>query len=513
MFKQCLWSMVLLASFGQVAFAEEGAPPAFPGAVGQGATATGGRGGDVYHVTNLLDYDHHKGQAKIPGSFRHAIRSAEGPRTIVFDVGGPIALAGPLEILKSDITIAGQTSPSSITFWGYPVEISKASNVIVRYVRFRLGDFHARKPGTVSSSSTSALARDLDPTNGNCGYIGNGCDRIILDHISTSWGIDETLSVTKCRNVTIQNSIIAEALNNSYHPKGRHGYGSLLRGTLTADDQAAGEGGYTLYGNLWASNRGRNPSVGGHQKLEKGQSEDERLRTDVNLVNNVIYNWGDRPSHRSDLGQVRINMIGNVYVNGPASKKPYIFANDDEPGTQLYHAGNVHDRNQDSTHDNNVIDTPEAIERAFEGFPSAEQLVGSDTGEPFSFGGTAVAGAVSAAEAYERVVESVGDSLARDAIDERIVDSLVHRTGKMIDSQEEFRNSAGKMPGIDDLATAERPEGFDTDGDGMPNEYETAQGLDPQNPADGNATTLSDTGYTNLEVYLNSLVDQRGVAR
>ena len=119
--------------------------PAFPGAVGQGAAATGGRGGDVYHVTNLSDYDDDKGEPKIPGSLRHAIRSAQGPRTIVFDVGGAIKLRAPIEIHKSKLTIAGQTAPGGITVWGYPMEISKASDVVVRYMRARTGDFNARR--------------------------------------------------------------------------------------------------------------------------------------------------------------------------------------------------------------------------------------------------------------------------------------------------------------------------------------------------------------------------------
>lgn len=502
------WSLIFLAATMPMASGAEGDfLPAFPGAVGQGAAATGGRGGDVYHVTNLEDYDHHKGQEKIPGSFRHALRSAEGPRTIVFDVGGPIALAGPLEILKDDITIAGQTSPTSITLWGYPVEVSKSSNIVIRYLRFRLGDFHARRPGAVSTSSSSPLNRDLDPTKGNAGYVGNGCDRVILDHVSVSWGMDETLSVTKCRNVTIQNSIIAESLNDSYHPKGRHGYGSLLRGVLTPEDQKAGVGGYTMYGNLWASNRGRNPSLGGHQSLEKGKTEAERLRTDVNLVNNVIYNWGDRPTHRSELGEVRVNLVGNYYVNGPSSKEPFIFHEDNTGRTFVYHQGNMHDRNQDKQLDGELIDSAEEVAVAFRGFGPSSQLMGPNDGQPFGFGEAVVGAALSAQQAYEQVLRSAGSSLVRDAVDERVIDSVVNRTGHMVDSQEEFRDADGNLPGIDDLPRGERPAGFDTDGDGMPNAFEQSHGLDPHDPSDGNGKDLSDAGYTNLEVYLNGLVE------
>jgi hypothetical protein len=220
-----IWA-VALGLWLAVPDATGAAPSAFPGAVGQGAAATGGRGGDVYVVTNLKDYDPDKGEEKIPGSFRHALRSAEGPRTIVFNVSGPIALHAPLEIRKTDLTIAGQTSPGGITVWGYPTEIGGAKNVIIRYLRCRTGDFHAR------GSKVPGGNGDMDPSSANAVHVGR-CERVILDHVSASWGIDETLSVTMCRDVTIQNCIIAESFNQSLHPKGNHGYGSLVRGDLT----------------------------------------------------------------------------------------------------------------------------------------------------------------------------------------------------------------------------------------------------------------------------------------
>ncbi|HEX2473990.1 MAG TPA: hypothetical protein VHK01_04560, partial [Lacipirellulaceae bacterium] len=251
--------VVVVTAFPAIAV---GAPlPAFPGAVGQGAAATGGRGGDVYHVSNLLDYKSDS-EPKIEGSLRHAIRSANGSRTIVFDVGGAIKLRERLEIRKSNLTIAGQTAPSGITLWGYPVEVSGASDVVVRYLRVRVGDFNVRTPDGGSKSDTEAGAKgvkDLDPRSANGLDIGRS-NRVILDHVSVAWGVDETLSVTRSRDVTVQNSIIAESLNESFHPKGSHGYGTLLRGELTLADQQGGIGGYTLYQNLWAHHRARNPS-------------------------------------------------------------------------------------------------------------------------------------------------------------------------------------------------------------------------------------------------------------
>ncbi len=206
------------------------------------------------------------------------------------------------------------------------------SNVVVRYLRVRVGDFNVRTPNEESKSEADAVAnraKDLDPRSANGLDIGRS-NRVIVDHVSVAWGVDETLSVTRSRDVTVQNSIIAESLNESFHPKGSHGYGTLIRGELTPADQEAGIGGYTFYQNLWAHHRARNPSIGGQQKLDDGQAEADRRRTDVNLVNNVIYNWADQPTHRSEMGEVRVNFVGNYFVNGPAKKSDYVF-NEDNP--------------------------------------------------------------------------------------------------------------------------------------------------------------------------------------
>ena len=473
-----------------------GAPPAFPGAVGQGAAASGGRGGDVYVVTTLRDYDP-KDEEKIPGSLRHAVRSAEGPRTIVFNVSGAIPLRAPLEIRKSDLTIAGQTSPGGIAVWGYPTEISGAKNVIVRHLRCRTGDFHAR------GSKAPGGNGDMDAGSANAIYVGR-CERVILDHVSASWGLDETLSVTLSRDITIQNCIIAESLNASLHPKGSHGYGSLIRGELTPADQAAGVGGYTLFGNLWAHHRARNPSVGGQQKLSEDQSEGERRRTDVNVVNNVVFDWGDQATHRSEEGDVRINLVGNSYICGPAKKAKYFFG-EREPSSQtlLFHQGNWQDLDQDRDHDGELVTTQEQALVAFQHFGEGDEL--RSDGEPYPFYGNVAGAEVPAEDAYANVLASAGASLPRDAADARVIESVIARSGDLIDSQEEFRTADGKMPGVDDLPATERPAGFDADADGMADEFERAHGLDPGNPDDRNGTTLSKEGYTNLEVYLNGL--------
>jgi hypothetical protein len=478
--------------------------PAFPGAVGQGAAAKGGRGGDVYHVTTLRDFAPDKEEPEIRGSLRHAIRSAKGPRTIVFDVGGAIKLHARLSIKKNQLTIAGQTAPGGITLWGYPVDISGASDIVIRYVRVRTGDFNAKAPPSSNSAGGNG-AKDLDAGSANGLDVGRS-DRVIVDHVSAAWGMDETLSVTLSRNVTVQHSIIAESLNDSFHPKGPHGYGTLIRGELTPADQEAGRGGYTFFNNLWAQHRARNPSIGGQQRLDNGQSESDRHRTDVNLVNNVVYGWGDQPTHRSELGEVRINLVGNYYINGPAKRSDYIFNEANQGRTLMFQRDNMQDADQDGDHDGIPVGRVGDIRRTFRQFDRYDELTGAAHGQPFHFFDSVEKFVLPAETAYANVVSSAGASLSRDAIDARIVESLVHRTGIPIDSQETYRDASGALAGIDDLPEQRRPDGFDTDGDGIPNDFETKRGLDPNNQADGNDTKLSDEGFTNLEVYLNGLV-------
>lgn len=478
-------------------------PPAFPGAVGQGAAATGGRGGDVYHVVNLDDYKPHE-EEKIPGSLRHAIRSAEGPRTIVFDVAGAIALHAPLEVLKSNLTIAGQTAPPpGVTLWGYPFEITDCSDVVVRHLRVRLGDFHA--PGSQRRLPNGQPGNgDLPANKGNAVYVGSGAERVVLDHVSASWGMDETLSVTKGRDVTIQHCLIAASLNDSFHSKGDHGYGTLVRGELTPDDQRLARGGYTFFGNLWHSHRARNPSIGGQQSLDRGQDEADRRATDVNLVNNVIYNWGENATHRSQKGTVRINLVGNYYICGPAKKTRRIFRGDEDAATEVYHAGNFLDADRDERHDGEPVTAD-----SFDHLDANDSLIDDSSGRPFAFFGDVNEQVRSAPEAYQAVVANVGASLDRDAVDQGLISQLQQRSGELIDSQEKLRNEAGVLAGLGDMQPARRPADFDTDGDGMADDFERQRGLDPSDAADRNGRTLSDAGYTNLEVYLDWLTQRQ----
>jgi hypothetical protein len=417
-------------------------------------------------------------------------------------------LARPLSINKDQLTIAGQTSPSGVTLWGYPATVSGAEDVVVRFLRFRTGDFNAQIANPDGSPAMPVGGNgnmDLLADNADAFSVTNNSDRVILDHVSAGWGMDETISVTVSKNVTVQHSIIAQSLNDSFHYKGEHGYGSLVRGELTDAEQAAGVGGYTFFGNLWAHHKNRNPSFGGQQTLEPGQLEADRRALDVNLVNNVVYDKGSNFAHRNTDGGVRANIIGNYFINGPESATGPVFNENANGITDVYQEGNIVDPFSNLLHDGVAIVTPAQIATYFQGFEPSDSLTSPGEGLPFNFFDSVQSHVVSAEEAYMNIVDSVGAALWRDAIDDRLITELTTRSGSIIDSQDELR-VGGVLLGIEDLPSTSRPIGFDTDQDGMPDAFETAHGLDPDNPDDGGATTLSPFGYTNLEFYLDSLV-------
>ena len=445
----------------------ESALPAFPGAVGFGALATGGRRGDVYHVTHLGDSG--------AGSLRDAIASATGPRAIVFEVGGIIELSSPLVINKDTLTIAGQTAPGGIGTRGYPVNVSNASDVVIRYMRFRTGDINAEAVGEKPANGNGDLVGDA----GDSLSIG-GSQRVMIDHVSASWGMDETLSVTLSADVTVQHSIISEGLNDSYHAEGLHGFGSLIRGT--------GVGGYSIVGNLYAHHTWRSPAIGGFQDPAEGEP---RPGLDIDIVNNVIYDWAFFSSHTVEgLGTTRLAYQGNVSIAGPStvfceacsfSTHPWDLLEGDE--MQIYQTGNLIDSDQDTTHN------PIAV--------AAENFTGTYTEVVAPFGFSRLDFDVLDADvAYQTVIAQAGASLSRDAIDARIVQALVTRTGGIIDSQDDV----GGWPEPGSPVSA--PD--DLDRDGMADAWEEAHGLDPADPADRNGFDL-DGKFTNLEVYLDSL--------
>jgi len=455
-------SLVLAAAVLIFAANSYGETRAFPGAEGWGAYALGGRGGDVYHVTNLADSG--------AGSLRYGITSAGGtvstPRTIVFDVSGTIQLASNLSINKSYITIAGQTAPGDgICLRDYNLGIS-ASHIIVRYIRARLGDESLTESDAVSINS---------------GY------NIIMDHVSASWSVDEVFSCSTYNptlsNVTVQWSIISEALWHSIHDKGTHSYGALIRGCYDAK--------YTYHHNLFAHNYSRNPRPGNYDStVDNGNPYwEDPCGLLFDFRNNVIYNWGgDRPGYDADLDSVcRYNYVGNWAKAGYNGTNGYLYS---AACTYFkgYYAGNyfngtyLADDWQKVYWDTSKGGWTEAQKTAYkQSVPFPTNPIITDT----------------AVVAYQRVLNHAGASLpVRDSVDTRVVNDVIDGTGQIIDTQ-------GQVGGWPTLNSAAAP--TDTDQDGMPNVWETANGLNLIDATDRNGYDL-DTEYTNLEVYLNSLI-------
>ena len=419
-------------------------PVAFAGAEGFGAYALGGRGGKVYHVTTLED-------TETAGSLRYAV-DAEGPRTIVFDVSGTIQLGDRLRIRNPFITIAGQTAPGDgICLRDASLSID-ANDVVVRFLRCRLGD-------------TGKGGDALSINSGN---------RIIVDHCSASWSLDELISASTNRptlsEVTVQWCFITEALN----PK-NHGYGSLIRGT--------GNARYTFHHNLYAHNRGRNPRPGNYDTHPHGE---DPLGLLLDFRNNLIYDFGGgHAGYNADTVSVtRLNYVGNALIPGAETS----------PNWHAYQIGSTYNRGYfaDTLMGGKLPDDPWSVVDFNKWTP--EQIAAYKQSEPFETGPIETE---APGKAADRVLAIGGASLPkRDPVDLRIADSVRKRTGKFIKSQKD-------VGGWPELASSPAP--ADSDGDGMPDVWETANGLDSSDAADGNADRDKD-GYTNREDYLNGLV-------
>jgi pectate lyase len=422
---------------------------AFPGAEGFGRFARGGRGGDVYHVIKLDDSG--------PGSLREGILSAKGPRTIVFDLSGTIELKKPLRVNKSFITIAGQTAPGDgICLKDWTFEVKKATDIIVRYLRVRLGD--KNKPHGEPDAMTT-----------------DDIDNVIFDHITSTWGIDGNHDLRRGGNFTLQWSIYAEALNNSLHDKGPHAMLSSFR-DLT--------GNVSIHHNLFCSSRNRHPTLGSGKKTKPGLTIDYR--------NNVVYNR----SGGTNLGDAHINCINNYYRPGPDAEqnRPLVTKVGTEDQLKVFLSGNVFEENPGFTKDNySAIDFDRASSGGYRRMTMAKVRVDQE----FDVDG-AKPKTESATEAYELVLQNAGPSRHRDAADERLVKGVRDRTNRLIDSQDQ-------VGGWPTLKSAAAP--VDTDRDGMPDEWERSHGLNPNDPNDRNGDRNGD-GFTNLEEYLNSLVQK-----
>lgn len=426
---------------------------AFPTAEGFGQYAKGGRGGDVYHVINLNDSG--------PGSLRYGIESANGPRTIVFRVAGTIPLDSGLDVDKSHLTIAGQTAPGGgITLRNYTLNV-EADHVIIRYIRVRLGD----------RGSFSAGGRDAIDTG-----VGS---HINLDHCSASWSFDETLSSTRTDSLTIQWCIIAESLHNSLHPKGPHGYGGILSANSAS-----------YHHNLYAHHMRRTPNV----------SFRNYIRADYR--NNVIYNWGDLSSYRGTSAHA--NWVNNYYKPGPATLpevRRQIFQ------FELASPGKVPDIEPKFYIEGNYMHGyPEISADNWNGGMDYRHGLTEErvrARKPFDY--PKLRTEQTPQEAYIKVLESAGASIARDPVDARIVGDVL--TGSYTYGRYGFIDTQDEVGGWPQIHPMGSP--ADSDWDGMPDWWEGENGLDAGEPADGNSDQDGD-GYTNLEEFLNWKADPQG---
>ena len=416
--------------------------PAFPTAEGFGKYSLGGRGGKVIPVTNLNDHG--------PGSFRAAC-DAKGPRIVVFRMSGTIPLDSEIQIQNPYITIAGQTAPGDGICIAHRQVKVETDHVVIRYLRFR--------PGDVAGVE----------------YDGFGAEgsHIVLDHCTVSWGIDETLSINKGANSTVQWCMASESLYNSIHKKGKHGYGGLWGGP-----------GGSWHHNILAHHSSRNPRASGNE--ESGL---------MDFRNNVIYNWGFNSAYGGEMWPR--NWINNYYKFGPATEKQVrhrIFLQKDARGRMFAHGNSVRGF-PDITQDN----WNGGIDFAPDGDATEDTL---RVDRPYC---VAPVQTQSAEEAFELVLKHAGASASRDAVDSRIIDEIssgtAHYGGTWGGGGKGIIDSQSDVGGWPELAS--KPASADSDDDGMPDAWEQASQLDAKDPGDGSQDRDGD-GYTNVEEYINS---------
>lgn len=429
---------------------------AFPGAEGFGKNATGGRGGQVIAVTNLNDSG--------PGSLRTAIETS-GPRTIVFKVSGYITLQSSLNIKNPNITIAGQTAPGDgITLRGNGNDVApllvQTNNVIIRGIRIRVG-----KGGNKG-------------VNGDAVTMTNGAN-IIFDHCSFSWATDEIINPYGASKITFQNCVFSEALMYSSHAYSTdissssyyqpHSMGMLVGNGSTE---------ITLFNNIFAHNNQRNPLIGG----------DSDAGSKFEFVNNVIYNWGDFGTVISKPSPTYINLINNWHINGPNSNKTRYPLNIGTT-TIAYVRNNINVKRPNTASSEwsaiGTMNTPfNSIASA-----SSQSLVPFDY--PLKDYPT-----VNVTTVLDNLAKSVG-AFVKDAVDTRIITNIYNRTGSLI-------NDPSEVGGYPVLQQVTRPNNYDSDGDGMEDAWELANGLNPNDPNDGK-TIRDGMVFTNLEVFLHML--------
>lgn len=438
---------------------------AFPGAEGFGKYTTGGRGGKVIKVTNLNDSG--------PGSLRDAV-SKKFPRVIVFEVDGTIHLTSKLNI-QSNVTIAGQSAPGEgVCIADQSVQLA-GDNIIIRYLRFRLGDKYQRGEMVDGNGSDDALG-------------GNKRKQIIIDHCSLSWSNDEVFSIYNGDSTTLQWNLIAEPLNYSYHfEKGdtdfeKHGYGGIWGGKHLS-----------AHHNMFAHCVSRNPRFNGNRF-----GSDQEL---VDFSNNLIYNWEHNSVYGGELGHY--NMVNNYYKPGPntrvsVNKRIVNPSRDETRGLGIFYvAGNWVDGNEAVSKNNQL-----GIE--FDNKIAEVEKKAAIANVPFE---VMILPIQSAKEAYNAILNLVGASFRRDSLDQRLIQDVILSKGKIIDVQGGFEHGTAfekTLQAWPNLKSGNRL--LDGDQDGMPDNWEKIKGLNPLVSNAEGYDLLKE--YTNIEVYLNSLLLQ-----
>lgn len=445
---------------------------AFPGAEGYGRFAIGGRGGSVYHVTSLEDNP----SDPQPGTLRYGIVCEKGPRTIVFDVSGYITLKARLTCSDKYVTVAGQTAPGKgIILRGAPFGMN--SDGITRFLRIYRG----------YASTEEEQNRGLD------GFGMAGADHAIMDHCTIAWTTDEGFSSRGAKSITLQRTMIAEALNCADHPNygsgACHGYAATIGG-----GQGSGVG--SFHHNLLAHCEGRNWSLSGG--LTGGGAYDGAH----DVFNNVVYNWGGRAT---DGGSHEINFVNNYYRMGEATSQKYLLRLQLEgtgTGTQsAYVSGNIREEKSGTL-------TQDKLNTTYRYETSGGQVV---NWEPFVTAPffPSYATIESAEEALRNVLSDVGCNMpSPTAHEERIVQETLNKTYTYKGSKTGKKGLIDREAdagGYEEIGSETREADYDSDADGMPNWWEKLHGLDPQ-VADNNSDANGD-GYTALEEYLNWMAE------
>lgn len=471
--------------FGIPEAEEDGIARAFPGAEGGGMFATGGRGGKIYHVTSLDDNN-------TQGTLRYGIENAERPLTIVFDVAGTIALQKQLQIKKGDLTIAGQTAPGDgICLKNYTFRIH-ASNVIVRFIRCRMGD---------EQKTEDDAMQVMDK-------YGDSFEKIIIDHCSISWSTDECASFYGMKDFTFSWNIVSESLRASVHGKGNHGYGGIWGGTNA-----------TYHHNLLAHHDSRNPRLDhDYVSHQKGP---------VTISNNVVYNWsgntcyGGESSSNNGTDYRKYNFVGNYYKPGPVTPSSHRWLI--QPTTSCSNCGGTILPGHFYLHDNVLYGVNDVTSNNWKAGTSTgvgvyikdSEVAKIKAETPYDCNAMSLH---SANDAFDAVLAYAGASFAKDAIDTRIAKETK-------DGSYTYQGSNGSTKGLIDTqtdvddgtwvngwpvykATEEQISALrDADSDGIPNTVEDAWGLNKSDPKDASEYTLDpDKRYTNLEMYLHYLV-------